>query len=138
MGRPSKYPRELRARAVRMVAEVRPDYPSEYQAMTAVAGMLGIGSPETIRTWIRRQQVDAGDRPGVTTDAAVEIKRLKRENAELRRANEILKAASAFFAAELDRPHKRQSSSSTSTGSAPTAGCDGVSSRSAPCLRSTA
>lgn len=107
MGRPSKYPRELRERAVRMVAEVRPDYPSEYAAMIAVAQMLGIGSPETIRTWIRRGQVDAGDRPGVTTDAAAEIKRLKRENAELRRANEILKAASAFFAAELDRPHKR-------------------------------
>ena len=93
MGRPSKYPRELRERAVRMVAELRPDYPNEYAAMTAVAGMLGIGSPETIRTWIHRQQVDAGERPGVTTDAAVEIKRLKRENAELRRANEILKAA---------------------------------------------
>ncbi|WP_374316547.1 IS3 family transposase [Microbacterium sp.] len=97
MGRPSKYPRELRERAVRMVAEVRSDYPSEYAAMTAVAQMLGVGSPETIRTWIRRQQVDAGDRPGVTTDAAVEIKRLKRENAELRRANEILKAASGFL-----------------------------------------
>ncbi len=55
MGRPSKYPRELRERAVRMVAEVRPDYPSEYAAMIAVAQMLGIGSPETIRTWIRRQ-----------------------------------------------------------------------------------
>ena len=133
MGRPSKYPRELRERAVRMVAEVRPDYPSEYAAMTAVAGMLGIGSPETIRTWIRRREVDAGDRAGVTTDAQAEIKKLKRENAELRRANEILKAASTFFAAELDRPHKRQSSSSTSTGSAPTAGCDGVSSRSARC-----
>lgn len=107
MGRPSKYPRELRERAVRMVAEVRPDYPSEYAAMTAVAQMLGIGSPETIRTWIRRDQVDAGQRPGVTTDAQAEIKKLKRENAELRRANEILKAASAFFAAELDRPHLR-------------------------------
>ena len=68
MGRPSKYPRELRERAVRMVAEVRADYPSEYQAMTAVALMLGIGSPETIRTWIRREQVDAGDRPGVSGD----------------------------------------------------------------------
>ena len=133
MGRPSKYPRELRERAVRMVVEVRADHPSEYQAMTAVAQMLGIGSPETIRTWIRREQVDAGDRPGVTTDAAVEIKRLKRENAELRRANEILKAASAFFAAELDRPHKRESPSSTNTRTAPRAGSDGVSSRSAPC-----
>ena len=107
MGRPSKYPRELRERAVRMVAEVRPDYPSEYAAMTAVAGMLGIGSPETIRTWLRRAQVDTGQRAGVTTEAQAEIKRLKRENAELRRANEILKAASAFFAAELDRPHQR-------------------------------
>ncbi|TQJ31099.1 transposase [Microbacterium sp. SLBN-146] len=107
MGRPSKYPRELRERAVRMVAEVRPDYPSEYAAMKAVAGMLGIGSPETIRTWIRRREVDAGDRAGVTTDAQAEIKKLKRENAELRRANEILKAASTFFAAELDRPHLR-------------------------------
>ena len=107
MGRPSKYPRELRERAVRMVAELRPDYPSEYAAMTATAQMLGIGLPETIRTWIRRNQVDTGQRPGVTTEAAEEIKRLKRENAELRRANEILKAASAFFAAELDRPQKR-------------------------------
>ncbi|QEA29474.1 transposase [Microbacterium sp. CBA3102] len=107
MARPSKYPRELRERAVRMVAEVRSEYPSEYAAITAVAGMLGIGSPETIRTWIRRVQVDGGQRPGVTSDAQAEIKKLKRENAELRRANEILKAASAFFAAELDRPHLR-------------------------------
>lgn len=85
MGRPSNYPRELRERAVRMVAEVRPDYPTEYAAVIEVAQMLGIGSPETIRTGSRRGQFDAGDRPGVTTDAAAEIKRLKRENAELRR-----------------------------------------------------
>lgn len=89
MGRPSKYPRELRERAVRMVAEVRSDYSSEYAAMTAVAQMLGIGSPETIRTWIRRNQVDAGERPGIRTEASEEIKRLKRENVELRRANEV-------------------------------------------------
>ncbi len=107
MGRPSKYPRELRERAVRMVTEVRPDYPSEYAAISAVAQMLGVGSPETVRGWIRRGQIDTGARPGVTSDAQAEIKRLKRENAELRRANEILKAASAFFAAELDRPHAR-------------------------------
>ncbi|GAA1504983.1 transposase-like protein [Agromyces terreus] len=74
MARPSKYPREVRERAVRMVVEVRPDYPSEYQAMTAVAGMLGIGSPETVRTWMRRQQVNAGVRPGLTTDAQAELK----------------------------------------------------------------
>lgn len=107
MSRPSKYPRELRERAVRMVAEVRPDYATEFQAIRSVASKLGVGSPETVRQWVRRTEVDGGQRPGVTTEAQAEIKRLKRENAELRRANEILKSASAFFAAELDRPHLR-------------------------------
>jgi transposase len=107
MGRPSKYPEELRERAVRMVAEVRPEYDSQWAAIRAVCGMLGIGTPETLRTWIRRDEVDAGKRPGVTSEIAAENKRLRREVAELRRANEILKAASAFFAAELDRPAKR-------------------------------
>ena len=67
MGRVSKYPEELRERAVRMVAEVRPQYPSQWAAITAVAGMLGIGTPETLRTWIRRAEVDTGQRPGVTS-----------------------------------------------------------------------
>ena len=107
MGRPSKYPDELRERAVRMVAEIRPDYPSQWSAICEVAGKLGIGAPETVRTWVRRAEVDAGDRPGVTTEQAAENARLKRENAELRRANEILKAAAIFFGAELDRPGRR-------------------------------
>lgn len=107
MGRPSKYPLELRERAVRMVAEVRPDYESQWAAICGVASKLGIGSAETLRTWVRREEVDAGRRPGITTDAAAELARLKRENAELRRANEILKAAAAFFGAELDRPGRR-------------------------------
>lgn len=68
--------------------------------------MLGI-NPETLRVWQRRFEVDAGQAPGVTTDAAAEIKRLKRENAELRKANQILKEASVFFAKELDRPSSR-------------------------------
>jgi transposase len=72
-----------------------------------VARQLGITTPETLRKWVRRSEVNAGARPGVTIEEAAEIKRLRRENAELRRANEILKAASAFFAAELDRPHPR-------------------------------
>lgn len=72
-----------------MVAEVRPDYPSEHAATIAVAHMLGVGSPETIRTWIRRSQIDVGRRPGITTDAPGEIKKLNRENTELRRANEM-------------------------------------------------
>jgi len=89
MGRPSKYPDELRERAVRMVAEVRPQYPSQWAAITAVAGMLGIGTPETLRTWIRRAEVDAGHRPGVTSELAAENKQLRKDVAELRRANEM-------------------------------------------------
>lgn len=107
MGRASKYPLELRERAVRMVAEIGPQYGSQWAAMCAVAGKLGIGSPETLRIWVRRDEVDAGRRPGVTSEQADEITKLKREDAELRRANEILKAAAAFFGAELDRPGRR-------------------------------
>ena len=104
MARPPKYPRELRERAVRLVFESKDDYPSEYEAIRTVAAKLGIGSTETLRKWVRRAEVDGGSRPGKTTAELAEIRELKKENAELRRANEILKAASAFFAAELDRP----------------------------------
>jgi transposase len=90
-----------------MVAEVRPDYESEWAAMQAVASKLGIGTTETLRKWVRRAEVDSGQRAGTTSEEHAEIRRLKREVAELRRANEILKAASAFFAAELDRPQTR-------------------------------
>jgi transposase len=90
-----------------MVAEVRPDYPSDWPAIVAVAQKLGIGTAETLRKWVRQAEVDAGQRPGVSSEESAEIRRLKRENAELRRANEILKAASVFFAAELERPHPR-------------------------------
>jgi transposase len=102
-----RYPPELRERAVRMVAEVRTSYPSQWAAMVAVAEKLGIGTAGTLRHWVRQAEVDDGRRPGVTSDQAAELARLRRENAELRRANEILKAASVFFAAELDRPGKR-------------------------------
>ena len=104
--RATNYPPELRERAVRLVAEVRPEYPSDWPAICAVASRLGIGSAETLRKWVRQAEVDAGQRPGVSSEESAEIKRLKRENAELRRANEILKAASVFFAAELDRPQR--------------------------------
>ena len=104
MARPSSYPRELRERAVRMVIESKGDYSSEFEAIRSVASKLGIGSPETLRKWVRRAEVDGGVRPGKTTEEIAEIKALKKEVSELRRANEILKAASAFFAAELDRP----------------------------------
>ena len=102
----SNYPPELRERAVRMVAEVRPDYPSDWPAICAVASRLGIGSAETLRKWVRQAEVDGGTRPGVTSDESAEVRKLRAEVRELRRANEILKAASAFFAAELDRPQR--------------------------------
>src|SRR3712207_6474598 len=92
--RSQQYPPELRERAVRMVAEVTPNCDSQWAAINAVAQKLGVGTAETVRKWVRQAEVDAGRRPGTTTEESAEIKRLKREVAELRRANEILKAAS--------------------------------------------
>jgi transposase len=104
---PKQYPRELRERAVRLVAEHRDQYETEYAAIRSIAAKLGIATPETLRQWIRKAEVDAGERAGVTSEESAEIRRLRAEVKELRRANEILKAASAFFAAELDRPLAR-------------------------------
>lgn len=105
MARPSKYPRELRERTVRAVAEsvAQGEYPTEFQAIRAIAGQLGLGSAETLRKWVRQAEVDGGKRPGKTTEEIAEIRELKKKVAELERANQILKSASAFFAAELDR-----------------------------------
>jgi transposase len=99
-----RYPAELRERAVRMVGEVRAEHGSDWAAITQVAKLLGVGTPETLRKWCRQAEVDAGNRAGLTSEEAAETKRLRRENAELKRANAILRSASAFFAAELDRP----------------------------------
>ena len=107
MGRPSKYPDELRERAVRMVAEVRPQYPSQWAAITAVAGMLGIGTARDAADLDPPLGGRHGREPGVTSQMAEENKALRKEIAELRRANEILKAAAIFFGAELDRPGRR-------------------------------
>lgn len=101
-----KYSPEMRERALRMLAEARPEHPTVMAAIRHVAGLLGM-SPETLRLWHRRYEVDAGVKPGVTTEAAVEIKRLRKEVSELRKANEILRAASIFFAKELDHPSTR-------------------------------
>ena len=107
MGRGStNYPAELRERAVLMVAEVRAEYSSEWTAIAAVAKRLGIGSAETLRKWVRQAGIDAGNRPGVTGQESADLRKLRAEVRELRRANEILKAASVFFAAELDRPQR--------------------------------
>ena len=100
------YPKEMRERAVRLVEEVRAEHTSEWAAMESVAEKLGVGSTQTIHNWVRRAEVDAGTRPGTPSVESAELRKLRAENRELRRANEILKAASAFFAAELDRPQR--------------------------------
>jgi transposase len=106
MGAPRKYSEELRDRATRMVLEARRDPGSSTGAIRRIADQLGI-HPEALRTWVRQAEVDGGVRPGTTTDDAARIAELERENRELRRANEILRTASAFFAAaELDRKLK--------------------------------
>lgn len=95
---PNKYPRELRERAVRMVAEI-----GGRGSVRRVAEKLGVNE-ETVRYWVREAPADKGGRSGLTSEQLDELKELRKENAELRRANEILKAASSFFARELDRP----------------------------------
>jgi len=106
MGRPSKYSAEVRERAVRLVFEQLPSHNSEWAAITSIAGKIGC-TPEALRRWVRQTQRDAGSRPGVTTSERERLKDLERENRELRRANEILRKASAYFAqAELDRRPK--------------------------------
>ena len=101
MTRTGRYPSEVRERAVRLVTEHRDQYTSEWAAITSIATKCGM-TPETLRKWIRRVQVDSGSRQAVTSDERERLRELERENRELRRANEILKAASAFFARELD------------------------------------
>jgi transposase len=102
--RSGRYPAELRAVAVRRVLESADDHPSQWAAIEAVAAEMGIGTAETLRKWIRRDEVDDGRRTGTTSLERSEISRLRRENAELRRRFAILEAASTFFGAELDRP----------------------------------
>ena len=103
MNKSTKYSPEVRARAVRMVQEHRADYPSLWSAIESIAPKIGC-SAHTLLEWVRRQEVDSGQRAGVTSEERERLKALERENKELRRPNEILKLASAFFAqAELDR-----------------------------------
>jgi len=106
MGRQSRFSREVRERAVRMVFEHRGEYGSEWEAMGSIAAKIGC-TAETLRKWVRQAEIDTGQRGGLTTDERARLKNLERENRELRRANEILKKASAYFAqAELDRRPK--------------------------------
>ena len=102
-----RYSAEFRERAVRLYFDNRPDYPSDNAAYKAIAAKLGC-TGDTLFSWCQQAQRDAGERPGLSTEDKARIKELERENRELRQANEILKKASAYFAAaELDRPFKR-------------------------------
>ena len=103
MAAPRKYPDELRERAIRLAVDLRRDPATRSGALRRVGEQLGI-NPETLRNWVQQAEIDEGHRLGVTSDEARRIAELERENRELRRANEILRTASAFFAAaELDR-----------------------------------
>jgi len=103
MAKSTRYSPEVRERAVRLVFEHEREYPSQWAAISSIAGKIGC-TGETLRHWVGRAERDAGRRPGLTTEELERLKVLERENKELRRANEILRKASAFFAqAELDR-----------------------------------
>ena len=103
MNKSTRYSPEVRERAVRLVFEHQGEYASQWAALTSIASKIGC-TPETLRKWVRRAETDQGQRSGMTTDDRDRLKRLERENKELRRANDILRTASAFFAqAELDR-----------------------------------
>ena len=102
MPAPRKYPDELRDRAVRLVFDIKDEVGSMSAACSRIGEQLGI-NPDTLRGWVKQVEIDTGQRPGVSTADATRIRQLEKENAELRRANAILRTASAFFAAELDR-----------------------------------
>ena len=143
MPAPKKYPVEVRDRSIRLVEDLLADPDLQLSvtgACTRVGEQLGINR-DTLRGWVKQAQIDSGAKPGLSTDQARRLKELEAENRELRRANAILKTASAFFAAGLDRPSPRSGGSSTSTA---TTRCLGGpvgssgSSRSAGCSPSTA
>jgi len=106
MGRHGRYPAEVRERAVRLVLEQQEAHGSQWAAMESIAAKMGC-TAETLRKWVRQAERDSGSRPGLTTSERERLKDLERENRELKRANEILRKASAYFAqAELDRRPK--------------------------------
>ena len=107
MDRQTRYPKEVRERAVRLVFEHEREYNSQWAAITSIASKLGM-TAETLRKWVRQAETDGGLRSGVTTEERARVKELERENRELRRANEILKAAAAFFGAEFDRRQQKR------------------------------
>ena len=105
MAAPRKYPDELRERSIRLALDARKDPATRAGACTRIGEQLGI-NPETLRGWVTQAEVDEGTRPGTTSEDSARLAELERENRELKRANAILRSASVFFAAELDRPSR--------------------------------
>ena len=101
-----RYPPELKERAVRMVLDLQRQDPSDHGVISRVARQLGVGT-ESLRIWVKQNQIDSGARQGLSTEERAELVELRKKNRELERANDILQAAATFFGAELDRRHKR-------------------------------
>src|ERR1035437_4696458 len=119
-----RYPSELKERAVRMVLDLQRADPQDKNVISRVARQLGVGS-ESLRLSVKQAEIDAGRRPGLTTEEQAEHARLRKENFELRRANDILQAAASFFGAEPDHPHQKELRSSTPTRTQKTKGREG-------------
>ena len=102
----TRYPSELKDRAVRMVRDLQQTDPQDKNVISRVARQLGVGS-ESLRTWVKLAEIEEGKRPGMNEAERSELKELRKENRELRRANDILQAAASFFGAELDRRHQK-------------------------------
>jgi transposase len=100
-----RYPTELKDRAVRLVLEAKAQDPRDNSVISRVARQLGVGD-ESLRKWVKQAEIDTGTRDGLTTEERARLKELEKENRELKRSNAILRSASAFFAAELDRPQR--------------------------------
>src|SRR4030065_576218 len=107
-----RYPQELKERAVHMVFDHTPEYESQWAAIRSISEKFGM-TAETLRTWVRQAERDAGLREGLTTSERERMRQLERENRELKRANEILKREAAFFGAALDRQHRRRAATTT-------------------------
>ena len=101
-----KYPPELKDRATKMVLDLRAEDPKDVNVISQVSRQLGVGG-ESLRNWVKQAEVEAGQRPGLTAEEREELKRLRKENCDLQRANDILQAAAIFFGAELDRRQKK-------------------------------
>jgi transposase len=105
--KPKEYPKEIKTRAVELYHQCRGEFSSKQKTAQHIADLLGVGSYDSVLIWVKQSEIDSGLKEGLTSEEREEIRKLRREVAELKRTNGILRAASAFFASELDRPHTK-------------------------------